>query len=483
MSESDKYPYSPLFQERILGCLVQDASVFGRFHGVWSHRYFRDNKLKVISQSYFQFRSKYNHNPDIDTLINEVILGQDATSDEYKRELVEVIGRLYNNEIVDKDAILDKVVHWAKDNALEDAIIRGVEKLNSGDRESIRVLMDEAYRVGSDLNNIGLIVDGGMDSVSDMIKGTIQSKIPTGFSDVDLCIGGGVGGGELFVFVGPPKGFKSGNLLNTALPALGTTQGKNVTYVSLELSQAKVLERFSYRITRMTQKQMLADSILFDKTYNESVSQKMSGQLAIKNYANRTMTSDHLRAYLDLLESNKHTTDLLIVDYGNIMKPKNSFSSEWTQIGSNFEELRAIAIDRNIPVITACRTNRESLNKDDVRLEHIAGSMEISATCDYAVALCQTSEEHKEWKMRHKVLLNRNEESDIMIGCDIDYPTYTIWNTGVIVREESDGDEGLDKGLSHTKQFETKAARLPEGSKINQDTMAKLRNIIDKSKQ
>jgi hypothetical protein len=76
-------------------------------------------------------------------------------------------------------------------------------------------------------------------------------------------------------------------------------------------------------------------------------------------------------------------------------------------------------------------------------MHHIAGSMEIAATCDYGIALIQNEGEHKDWVMRHKLLLNRNEEANIVVDCKIDYRTYSIWNTGVRPDTE-DSDSGGD---------------------------------------
>jgi hypothetical protein len=471
-----QYPFSPMYQRRILAGLLQDPVLYAKYYGIWNYRYFSDGIIQSIAQVYFDFRTVNKHNPDRETMINEVVLRNERSSEEFQLKLLQELEACYTHEVVDKEWMEKTVVDWAKNQAIESAVLQAAEELSKGKRGVIKKIIDEAVRVGEDIQNTGLFIHKGMSPISSVILTQRRGSIPTGFTDLDMLIGGGPGPGELFCFIGPPKGFKSGNMLNATMPALQAPYNKNVTYVSLELSEPKVLERYAYRITKMTKNQLEENPADFDKKFLELVEAKFGGKLAIKNYPVRTMTPTRLRAYLDLLDSKGHVTDLLVVDYGNIMKSEDQWASEWSAIGSNFEALRAVAIERDIPVISAARTNRESLQTENLQMHHIAGSMEIAATVDYGIAIIQTEQEHKDWTMRHKVLLNRNEEANIIIGNKIDYPTYSIWNTGII--ESDEGEDDKPKKQFRKREEQAPAAPTVAKSTVSPELRAKLQSVL-----
>lgn len=471
---NNHYPYSPGFQLRILAALVQDFSLYPRYYGIWKAEYFTDPINRIIAGALFEYRESNATSPVYETILNYVVCKYVSKDQEFQQKLVDRITELYETSLDDQEWSEKMVIDWAKSQALAIAVWEGAQFLTSGQKEKIKPLVDEAYRVGDDISKVGLVITKDTQTPSSIILQQKKNKIPTGFSDLDPLIEGGVGGGELFIFLGPPKGFKSGNMLNATIPALQSPFGKNVTYITLELKEEKVMERYCYRLTGLNKEFLLTKTAEFDQKFEDRVQKILTGKLAIKNYPTRSATASTMRRYLDMLESQGHKTDLLIVDYGNIMKPERNYNSDYTGIGENFESLRSIAVERDIPVITAARTNREGLMAEDLRMEHIAGSMEIAACADYVVALIQTEQEHKEWSMRHKLLLNRNEDCGIIIGNNIDYPSYTINNCGIINKEE----EYKETGYNAVEKAKKESSPKFTSSKIDSDKLNTLKNIL-----
>jgi hypothetical protein len=225
----------------------------------------------------------------------------------------------------------------------------------------------------------------------------------------------------------------------------------------------------------------------FDADFRTKVSEAYTGQLVIKQYATRSMTGTMLRAYLDLMESNGHKTDLLVVDYGNIMKSESRSDQEHIGVGSCFEALRAIAVDYQIGVITAARLNREAFESNNVGMEHIAGSMEIAAVADYIIANMQTPDEKKQKKMRMKILANRNDVADVVLGIDLDPETMYMTSTGLVLdADEDDGDtkdyNKSNYGKGDKKDFgpSWKKDREPEPVKneVVTGNVSKLKSIL-----
>jgi len=483
-NDTAQYPYSPSFQLRILAALVQDPTLYSRYHGVWKSSYYTDPLCQLVAQCIFEFRELNKHSPNQDTLLNYAISKNENSDMEFKRKILDKIEELFNHEVIDKEWTEKVVVEWARAQSIEDAILTCAKLLEENKKDKIPQIIDDAYKVGEDITKLGTMISSTFSNPSALIISQKKAKIPTGFSDLDPFIEGGVGGGEILVFLGPPKGFKSGNMLNATIPALQAPYGKKVTYISLELREEKVLERYCYRLTQMNKDQLMENPPEFDKKFESRVSQILTGQLAIKNYPTRSATASMIRRYLDMLDSQGHTTDLLVVDYGNIMKPENKYYSDFSGIGENFESLRAISIERDIPVITAARTNREGLMTDNLKMEHIAGSMEIAACADYVVALLQTDTEHRDWTMRHKLLLNRNEDCGVVIGNSIDYDTYTIYNTGVVntENEEQSEKEAKEEKRKKFNEGDNGGKKLINSntSGVGRETLERLHSIIFK---
>lgn len=458
MSE-DRYPYSPLFQQRILALLIQDPSVYRRYWGVWDSSYFDDTKLQSVANPLFSYFDKHSEGMDRETLRNVVLLRYEHSSESFQGELLEVVDDLFDTEVPNKDYLQSMVVEWARDQALENAVLAAADALNKGQRDKVKSSIDAALKVGEDLNRMGFVLNKETKNVSKLVLEKKKNSVPTGFTDLDLLLDSkGVAGGEMLVYVGPPKGFKSGILLNSCIPALMAPYGLKVTYISLELSEIKLLERFAYRVAKLDGEYMTENPEEFDRRFEERLEKVFSGQLAIRQYPMRTASADDFRAYLDLLDSKGHVTDLLVVDYGNIMKPLSQYSRSRDDIavGSNFEAIRAIATERDIPTLTASRSNRESLKSKDIRMEHIAGSMEIAASCDYCVAIIKNEDLDKEHRIIQKLLLNRNEEANVLIDNRVDYPCYHIWNEGII-ENYGDDEEEEDKKSSSSRRRERRA--------------------------
>jgi replicative DNA helicase len=482
MTPLEQYPYSPSFQMRIAAALLQDPGLYPRFFGIWNADRFSDPIIQTVMRSFFEFRETNKHSPHLESMMNVVVLKHDNSGDDFKAKIVETLTSLYNHEVVDKEWTEKVIVKWSRSQALEAAVIESADLLSKGQGEKIPEIIEVAYRTGEDISKIGTIITRETRKPSQVIIAQRKDKIPTGFSDLDPLIGGGLGGGEMIVFLGPPKGFKSGNMLNAMMPSIQAPYSRCATYVTLELKEEKVFERFSYRVTRMNSKDLMENPEKFDLKWEERIEQILTGRLAIKNYPTRTATATMIRNYLDLLDAQGHPTGLLVVDYGNIMKHEGKYSSDFTGVGENFESLRAIGIERDIPVITAARTNRESLQAEDLRMEHIAGSMEIAATCDYCVAIIQTDEEHRDWTMRHKLLLNRNEDCGIIIGNNVDYDTFFMTNTGIINNADTEGGDEESGGKRGFGGYGKKDTLTPSGSKtmkkMDPETMAKLKSQL-----
>ena len=429
---SENNPFQPLFQRQLLALLVQLPDTFSRYNGIWSHSYFDDPNHRLIARAYLKIRLLGNEHATRASMLQELLRGHDhhLALPLDLQVTVRELNYLYEIPTVDINYSLKSVKDWAQHHALIEAIECSLPYLESRNPEKIRELIDKALAVGAELHNTGIRMNADMRSPSKMLLQARAEAIPTGLPTLDRYLKGGIGSGEMLTVVGGPGTFKSGAMLNFSIPALQQSPGKRVTYISLEMPENQVLARYCYRIAKLSEEEMVGHPTGFDEQFNREL-QKYHGWLHIKSFGSATLELSHLRTYLDHLDHNGHETELLIVDYPQIMA-KPDKEPDHISTGRLYAEVRAIATDRKIPVIVAAQANRDALKvPENISLAHISATMDIARHSDFIVAIIQTEDEKRSSRMRLKLVKNRNEESGVIISTEVDYPLYWLKDLGV----------------------------------------------------
>lgn len=459
----EKYPYTEGLQRDIVALLLQDGTLYSRFYGIWKAKYFTEYKLGHIANSYLTYRMTAKENPSRTGMVNILMMDMVDAGDDVKKSTLKYLGELYDHKIENQHIIEKYIVEWARRAAILDGVYRAAEILKNNP-DGAKLIIDEAYKAGADLSDFGIQVDKEFEDAKKILIEQQTNPIPTGLQHLDPMLNGGVRPGELLVFMGSVGTFKSGTLLNCTIDALTATQGRTVAYVSLELSKAKVFERYFCHISGHDIKQFYSNPDTVTEKFYQKVQEKFSGKLFIKHYATNSMTASHLRAYLQTLEANGHKVDLLVVDYGNIMKTESKSASEHVYIGDNFISLRSIAVEFEIPVITACQTNREGVDKkaEDLNLKHVAGSMGIPQIADYVIGIVRSKE--APYEIIHSVIKNRNGQDSMYFICETNYDLYQMKHIGIprhsVAEEEKKNNKKKDEEAG--KPYDDKINDLKE---------------------
>lgn len=426
--------FTPLFQRQLLALLLQNPETYGRFAGIWSHTYFDETHHRQIAFAYIKIRLSGGEHPTEASLFQELFKEQDprAPVPLDLQALRKEAEALYVIPTANIDYSLKEVRLWAQNQDLILAINESVDFLQSGKVSEIRPRIDKALTVGADTHNAGITLNADTRNPSTVLLQPGIISLPTGMGTLDAYFKGGLRAGEMLTVVSGPGMFKSGTLLNFSIPALAPEQGRKVTYISLEMPDVQVYERYCYRISEKTYKDLTEDPAAFDKVFNERI-QHYRGALHIKAFGSYGLSMAQLRTYLDYLDAKGHETELLILDYPQIMaKTEAGFGDkEYTSIGLLYGQARAIAIDRQIPVIVAAQANRDALkNPETLKLHHISATMDIARHSDFVLGIIQTEEEKKNGRLRLKLLKNRNEESDVIIKVEVNYGLYRLKDMG-----------------------------------------------------
>lgn len=455
------------FQRRLLVNLLKTPQYYGYF-GLWVPSYFLP-EFREIVRLFLTVRESNKEHPHKESLITEVrrpFLEDDRAIPPEAFRLIEELELLYELPITDKGYSLDIIIKFAKQGALIDAVMEAGHKVLQNQEDKVMPLITKALQVGDDLNSTGLVIDASTRNPSEIILKHQSEATPTGFTDLDALMNGGVRAGEMLIFMGPAKGYKSGTMLNATIESLRIT-GKTVTYITLEMDEESVYTRYCNRIAELSTKFCKEHPGQFDAKFEGAI-KKYRGKLLIRFFPGGTLTIAGLRAYLNLLDQREHKTEVLVVDYGQIMKGENE--KEHIAVGDIYSGLRAIAGERKIPVITGVQVNREAMkNIETMDSSNVASSFKIVQHADYVVGLIQTEEERAAGRMRQKMILSRNEASLTVIDCLVNYELHRVINNGLYkTQEDAKADEKTDDDTESTNKYRKNLDRKNTTNNVKQ---------------
>ena len=372
--------------------------------------YFDLKEERVIFEEIYNFVDKYKKIPTQTSLEIEVGERKDLTEIEYKK-VVEIIQTL-NPVKVDFNWLIDTTEKFCKDKAIYNAIVDGISIIDGKDkdrnRDSIPSILTDALSVSFD--NAGghdYILDA--DSRFDFYH-RIEEKIPFDLEYFNKITKGGL----------PPK------TLNIALAGTGVgkslfmchmaanclSQGKNVLYITLEMAEERIAERIDANLMNISMEDLhdLPKKMFDDKI--SKIMKKTSGKLIVKEYPTASANSNHFRGLIKELAIKKSfKPDIIFIDYLNICASSrfkgNANVGSYFYIKAIAEELRGLAVETNVPIMSATQTTRSGFISSDVGLEDTSESFGLPATADLMFALISTEELEELNQIAVKQLKNR----------------------------------------------------------------------------
>ncbi|KPJ97093.1 MAG: hypothetical protein AMJ55_00305 [Gammaproteobacteria bacterium SG8_15] len=256
-----------------------------------------------------------------------------------------------------------------------------------------------------------------------------------GVSDsLDAYLHGGVGAGELLIYLAPPSRGKTSFLWATG--AAAAAQGRNVLGITLELSARKCVRRVDQCLTNFTRDELIGQPLRVSAARKD-----MPGKLYIKDWSYTGVTVDDIKALVVRMRQRGEPVDYLLVDYLELVKPvrynRHAERHNWSQTA---QDLRALAVDLHIPVITAWQVNREGSEQHVLSPRDVSECWDIVKHADIILGLNQSQAEMAERVMRVNIIKQREstERPQVYLYCDMDR---------MIIR---DGDEEADDDTTRT---------------------------------
>ncbi len=371
--------------------------------------YFDNVSEKTIFQEILDFINQYDGLPTKSVLTIEVENRKDLSEDMFK-ECVTIIDS-FTDEKVDQTWLVDSTEKWCKERAVYLALMESVKIADGKDekknRDAIPSILSEALSVSFD-DHIGHDYFADADSRYEFYH-LKEDKIQFDLDMFNKITKGGLPRKTLNIALAGTGVGKSLFMCHQAASCL--MEGKNVLYITLEMAEERIAERIDANLFNVDIKSIIELPKPMYDTKVEKITKKTHGQLIIKEYPTASAHAGHFRALLNELHLKKSfTPDIIFIDYLNICSSsryKGTIVNSYTFVKAIAEELRGLAVEANLPIVSATQTTRSGFGSTDVDLTDTSESFGLPATADFMFALISTEELEALNQIMVKQLKNR----------------------------------------------------------------------------
>jgi replicative DNA helicase len=425
--------------------------------------YFQDNIQKNVFEEIHSFILEYNKLPTKEVLYIELEKRTDLNEDTYK-ETLSVISSL-DDVPVEKNWVVDTTEKWCRDRAIYMALMESIHIADGGDdkknRDSIPSILSDALAVSFD-NHVGHDYLQDYEERYESYRRK-EDKIEFDLEYFNKITKGGLPNKTLNIALAGTGVGKSLFMCHVASSVL--LQGRNVLYITLEMAEEKIAERIDANLLNVNIQDIaeLPKSVFESKVNN--IAKKTQGTLIIKEYPTASAHSGHFKGLINELALKKSfKPDIIFIDYLNICSSSRfkggSNINSYTLVKSIAEELRGLAVEFNVPIVSATQTTRSGFGSSDVELTDTSESFGLPATADLMFALISTEELEGLGQIMVKQLKNRYNDPTLykrfVVG--IDRSKMRLYDV-----EQSAQKDILDSGKEEEYNYEeTKKPTLKE---------------------
>ena len=396
----------------ILRNLIQDEEFTRKVIPHLKHTYF-DGPHKVIFSEIVKFVNNYSKLPNEEALKIEL-----QKSNGIPADMVSEVFSIANDistvvEDTNQEWLLNQTENWCQDRSIYLAIMESINiidgKHESLSKNALPDLLSEALAVSFD-NDVGHDYVDDSDSRYEFYHRQ-EEHLPFDLEMFNKITKGGLVKKTLNVCLAGTGVGKSLFMCHVAAGAL--TQMKNVLYITMEMAEERIAERIDANLMNVPIDELTnLSKDMFDKKVKK-ISMKGAGKLIVKEYPTGAANVQHFRALLDELKMKRDfVPDLICIDYLNIcsssrMKAMGGSINSYTYVKSIAEELRGLAMENNVPILTATQTTRGGYDNSDVSLTDTSESFGLPATADLMFAIISTEELENMNQLMVKQLKNR----------------------------------------------------------------------------
>jgi len=386
--------------------------------------YFQEYDEKIIFEEIQDFSGKYDKVPTQEVLLINLQNRTDLTEESFNNAVATV--KSLTDEWVDFDWVLDATEKWCQDRAIYLALMQSIKIADGGDSKldkgAIPSILQDALAVSFDEHIGHDYIEQSKDRYEFYHK--VEEKIPFDLEKFNYITKGGIPNKTLNIALAGTGVGKSLFMCHVASSVL--LQGRNVLYITCEMAEEKIAERIDANLLNVNIRDIpeLPEVIYNSKV--QEITRKTQGKLIIKEYPTASAHAGHFKALLsDLSLKKSFKPDIIFVDYLNIcasVRYKGAIVNSYTYVKAIAEELRGLAVEHNLPIVSATQTTRSGYGNSDPDLTDTSESFGLPATADLMFALISTEELEQQGRIMVKQLKNRYNDPTssrkFMVGID-----------------------------------------------------------------
>ncbi len=389
--------YGKAFQEGLVQLILDDRPFADQISEVLDISFLELEYLRVFARKVMNYRSRYSKHPSHDAVITILRTELDAEDEVLKEQVKEYFAKIHKSEVEDAEYIKEQSLDFCRKQNLKEAMLKSVELLQNSSFDEISKVINESLKLGSETNF-------GYDYLADFeerFKPKFRNPVSTGWADVDSITSGGLGKSELGVVIAPTGAGKSMVLVHLGSQAV--VQGQVVVHYTLELQDTVIAKRYDSCITGYPLSELTSFK---DEVFDEI--KDIEGRLIVKEYPTKSATTETIRNHLTRLHKRGIKPGMIIVDYADLLRPVVVRKEKREELGTIYEELRAISTEYGCPVWTASQTNRSGLNAEVITMEQISEAFNKCFVADFIFSVSRTIEDKQNNQGKIFIAKNRN---------------------------------------------------------------------------
>ncbi|WP_062120590.1 DnaB-like helicase C-terminal domain-containing protein [Aureimonas sp. AU40] len=408
------FEFDDAFQRKVLALLMREPNFALKARDLIKPGYFTEAANSVLAQISLTYIEQYRGAPGVSlfpALLKDAIAKKKIRSDMID-EVKDAFRAILKTDLSGPDYVLDKVIEFAKHQAIQNAMVDAIGALGKHDFSTIEKLLSSAFRVGA-------IVDRGEydfweESANrtqireDFNAGKIVANgITTGLPSLDAYLHhNGWGRKELSLIMGAAKEGKSALLIQFGMAA--SLAGYNVIHFTLENSAQITADRIDANVTETAIRKLKDDPQTVQAKLDKA--RAKAGHFKIREYATGTLRPSEIRRVLEDYRQDGIIFDMIVVDYADIMMPERWTDSNVDNSKSIYVDLRSISFDYDAAVLTATQTNRDGAKAHTAKATDVAEDFNRIRIADIVLGINTTEQERIDGKARLHFVAARNSE-------------------------------------------------------------------------
>ena len=388
--------------------------------------YFSDSSERQVFKRITEFMTKYNARPTREAIGIEIESSSNLTEEEHRRSM-DLVRNLVEPEPVTMDWLLESTESFCQERAVYNAVMDSISILDGKDKNrtknSIPEILSEALGVSFDSHI-------GHDFIEDYERRfdyyhRVEEKLPFDIELLNKVTRGGLSRKSLNIILAGTGVGKT--LAMCHMTAANLAMGKNVLYITMEMAEEKIAERIDANLLNVASEDLaMLPKDIYEKKI-ERLRAKTTGKLIIKEYPTASAHVGHFRHLINELNLKRNfVPDIIYIDYLNICMSSRiktgSNVNSYTYVKAIAEELRGLAVEKNVPIVSATQTTRSGYTNSDPGLEDTSESFGLPATADFMIALVRTEDMDERGQILIKQLKNRysdpGENKRFFVGID-----------------------------------------------------------------